>query len=195
MTMPASYGTYPTPISLTDLVAASGALAIDPKPNQVWRCVLDEQIIIGYKTTAVVAGRDELAMAYVSARLHHVANEDADPAQYRTYAMAMDIRKVFVKASRTDMQTLLLRVVDLAARLANMDEVQFSAVMQLLADYAPDEQRAAVLALACYERGVQDGLDAAAPAFDEDDLYLPDMPDVAPHAIIDMPGPPLAQSA
>ena len=40
-----------------DLALACGAIDIAAKPNQVWRCVLEEQVIIGYKTTAVVAGR------------------------------------------------------------------------------------------------------------------------------------------
>ena len=165
-----------------DLALACGAIDIAAKPNQVWRCVLEEQVIIGYKTSAVVAGRDELAMDYVVSRLNHQADDDADDttARYHAYAMAMDVRRTMTRSARADLETILPVYTELIARLFALDEVVSNATFRLLAIYAPAELRMAQIALAVYEHGMIEGLDAAAPALDEDDFYLPDVPDALP---------------
>ncbi len=193
---------YPPTIALTDLVAACGvdgvhdlalacgATEIEPKPNQVWRCALESQVIIGYKTSAVVAGRDALTMAHVAAWLRHVAIGEPDEpiTRYRLYARALDVRNLTRRLTHADTSTMGILYPDLVADLAEMDEVQFEQLTSIMREYAPDELRTAMLFLAVYERGVQDGLDASTPDFDEDDIYLPD---IAPTP----PTPPMVQSA
>lgn len=181
--------TYPPTIALTDLVAscgvdgvhdlalACGAIEIEPKPNQVWRCALENQVVIGYKASAVVAGRDALAMAHVAAWLHYVANDEATPnARYRLYARAIDVRNLTQRLVRADVGTMGIIYAEMITDIAAMDEVEFEQLVSILLEYAPDELRTAMLFLAVYERGVQDGLDAAAPEFDVDDVFLPEIP-------------------
>lgn len=184
--------TYPPPIRLAELVALVGvdgvhtlaqqigAIEIAPKPNQLWRMVLDSAIIIGYAGSVVVAGRDELLMRLAAARLTLAGGlaDDALRHQLLVMDLAVDARMLMTPPHRgapADRQRAWYdHVRSLLTRCHDLDEDVFRALHAVCAQVAPDAWDWLEFVLTVYAWGVDDALDDLAP--DADDVWLPDMP-------------------
>lgn len=196
---------FPTPIKLTGLVASGGvdsvrelalsigALAIEPKPNQIWRCVLDGAIIIGYKTSVVVAGRDELAMEAAAAKLRAAVPELADDAYVQEQAHALDqamnVRKFVQQAPRMLPERIEEWLAPMMAHFSSIATPSQDVIIDHLRRHAPEAARFLEMARIIYRLGWEDGYgegyiesETADMLDDEedDDVYLPEAADAHP---------------
>jgi len=182
---------YPPPIRLAELVEAVGvdgvkelaarlgALEIAAKANQVWRFVLDGAIIIGYSTSAVVAGRDELTMRRAAVLLSIGGGAD-DPAirgQARALDLALTARTLAESRGGED---YLTRVQGLMAHCAGLEEAEYTAVVGLLSQHAPPAAAWLSLIFTVYQQGFVAGYDLSESSWqepwEEEEPWLPDVP-------------------
>jgi len=193
---------FPPTLPLADLVASEGvdgvhdlalaceAIEIAPKGNQAWRVTLLSQVVIGYERSAVVAGRDALAMDAVAAMLRAKAMPSDDPIQsrYRVLDLALAVRDVFARAlTVADIQSWMPKYMETLLRVLDLDDTnELPSLFRSLLAHAPETARTLDIALAVYSQGYLDGRDDTISIdIDEEDEsdadpFLPPDPPVNP---------------